>query len=56
MKKSSDHLLPLFKGKSAKQILNIINRFHIKPYSNEEKENAKLRITELLKEHSSKHT
>ena len=48
MKKISDHLLPLFKGKSAKQILNIINRSRIKSYTNKEKENTELRIRELL--------
>lgn len=50
MKKSSDHMLPLFKGKSAKQILETINRSHINPYTNEEKENTELKIKELLKE------
>lgn len=56
MKKISDHILPLFKGKSAKQIIDTINNSHIKPYTNEEKENTELKIKELLKEHSSKHT
>ena len=38
LKKISDHLLPLFKGKSAKQILDTINHSHIKPYTDEEKD------------------
>ena len=50
MKKSSDHLLPFFKGESAKQILNVIQRSHIKPYTDEEKQNIELKIRELLKE------
>lgn len=54
MKKSSDHILPLFKGESAKQILDTINHSHIKPYIDEEKENVEMRIKELLKEQSSK--
>lgn len=41
MKKSSDYMLPLFRDVSAKQILDIINHSHIKPYTDEEKENAK---------------
>ena len=56
MKKISNYVLPLFKGKSAKKLLNIINNSHIKPYTDEEKENTELKIKELLKEHSSKHT
>ena len=54
MKKISDHLLPLFKGKVALSLLDTINHSHIKPYADEEKENTELRIRELLKEHSSK--
>lgn len=50
LKKSSDHLLPLFKGESTKQILNVIQRSHIKPYTDEEKQNIELKIRELLKE------
>ena len=49
----SDHILPLFNGKSAKQILDTINHSHIKPYTDEEKENVEIKIRELLKEHSS---
>ena len=57
MKKSSDHLLPLFKGELAKQILDTIHHSYIKPYTDEEKENTELRIRELLKEnHLSKST
>ena len=56
-KKSLDHVLPLFKGESVKQILDTINHSHVKPYSDEEKENTELRIRELLEEnHSSKQT
>ena len=55
MKKISDHLLPLFKDESAKQIIDTINHSHIKPYTNEEKENTEMRIKELLEEQSSKH-
>ena len=47
-------MLPLFKGKSAKQILDTINHSHIKQYTDEEKENVEMRIRELLKEQSSK--
>ena len=49
-------MLPLFKGEPAKQILDTINHSHIKPYTNEEKENVEMRIRELLKEQSSKQT
>ena len=49
-------MLPLFEGESAKQILDTINHSHIKPYTDEEKENAELKIGELLKEHSSERT
>lgn len=56
MKKISDRLLPLFKDEYAKQIIDTINISHIKPYTDEEKENTELKIKELLKEHSSKHT
>ena len=56
MKKSSDHILPLFKGKSAKHILDTISHSHIKPYTDEEKENTELRIRELFKNsHQSNH-
>ena len=54
MKKILDHLLPLFKGKSAKKLSNTINHSHIKPYEDEEKENTELKIRELLKEQSIK--
>lgn len=47
-------MLPLFKGESAKQILDVINCSRIKPYTDKEKENTELRIRELLKEHPSK--
>ena len=50
LKKSSDYLLPLFKGESAKQILDTIQHSHIKPYTDEEKQNTELKIRELLKE------
>ena len=56
MKKISDHILPLFKDETVKQILDTINSSHIKSYTDEEKENIELKIKELLKEHSSKHT
>ena len=56
MKKISDHLLPLFKGKPAKKLLDTILHSHIKPYTDEEKENTELKIRELLKEQSSKQT
>ena len=50
LKKSSDHLLPLFKGETAKQILDTLQHSHIKPYTDEEKQNTELKIRELLKE------
>lgn len=43
-------MLPLFKGKSAKQILETMQYFHVKSYTNEEKNNTELKIRELLKE------
>ena len=54
MKKISDHILPIFKEEVSKQILDIIHHYHIKPYTDEEKENAELKIRELLKEQSLK--
>lgn len=53
IKKTSDHLLPLFKEESARQILETIKHSHIKVYTDEEKNNTWLRIKELLKEKSS---
>ena len=53
IKKTSDHLLPLFKEVSARQILETIKHSHIKPYADEEKNNTWLRIYELSKEKSS---
>ena len=49
LKKQTDHLLPLFKGKSAKQILDTIQHSHIKPYSDEERKDTETKIREILK-------
>lgn len=49
MKKSQDHLLPLFKGNAALSLLETIKHSYIKSYTNKEKENAELKIRELLK-------
>jgi len=54
MRKSTDYLLPLFKGESAKQILKAVNSSRIKPYTSEEKKCAELKISELLKDNNSK--
>lgn len=48
MKKHSDHLLPLFKGKGAISILETMNHSHIKSYTDKEKENTEIKIRELL--------
>jgi hypothetical protein len=48
LKKQPDHLLPLFRGKAALSLLEIINHSHIKPYTDEEKKNTELKIKELL--------
>ena len=56
MKKQPDHLLPLFKGKATLSLLETINHSHIKPYTDEEKENTELRIRELLKEKNNNDT
>ena len=50
MKKLQDHLLPLFKGKAALSLLETINHSHVKPYTDDEKENTESKIVELLKE------
>ena len=50
MKKSQNHILPLFKGNITKQVLEIINHSNIKPYVDEE--NAELKIREVLKDRS----
>lgn len=57
MKKISDHLLPLFKGKYAKQILDTINHSHIKQYTDEERKDTETKIREILKKtiYQSKH-
>jgi hypothetical protein len=58
LKKQTDYLLPLFKGKAASSLLETINHSSIKSYSDEEKKDAELKIRELLKErknHLSKH-
>ena len=49
MKKISDHLLPLFKGKVALSLLETVNHSHIKPYTDKEKDDVELKIRELLK-------
>lgn len=49
MKKQTDYLLPLFKGKAALSLLETINHSHIKPYADKEKKDAELKIRELLK-------
>lgn len=50
MKESLNHILPLFKGNAAKQLLTTINHSCIKSYTDEEKENTELKIRKLLKE------
>ena len=50
MKKQPDQLLPLFRGKAALSLLESISHSHIKPYSDEEKENTESKIKKLLKE------
>lgn len=61
-KKYNDHLLPLFKGKAAISLLDTMNHSHIKPLTDEEKENTERTIGEILqhkflkdKNHQSKH-
>ena len=57
LKKSSDHLLPLFKGETVKQILDTLQHSHIKPYADEEKKDTEVKIKKILKEENnlSKH-
>jgi hypothetical protein len=49
MNKQADHLLPLFKGKITLSLLETINHSSIKPYTDKRKEDAELKIRELLK-------
>lgn len=49
MKKHSDHLLPSFKCKAALSLLETLNHSHIKPYTDDEKENAELKNQRIIK-------